>query len=72
MIVKEFYKQREDGVNLFRTYSSQNFMIRKVGTEEIYSEAIDVEDANFTYEETDQLIEVEEDLNESLIQESIN
>lgn len=72
MIVKEFYKQRKDGVNLFRTYSDENFMIKKVGTEEIYSEAIDVEDANFTYEETDQLIEVEEDLNESLIQESIN
>lgn len=62
MIVKEFFKTRKDGVKLYRTYSSQNYMIKKVGTEEIYSEAIDVEDANFTYEETDQLIPIEEEI----------
>ena len=62
MIVKEFFKTRKGGVKLYRTYSSQNYMIKKVGTEEIYSEAIDVEDANFTYEETDQLIPIEEEI----------
>ena len=62
MIVKEFYKQREDGVKLFRTYSSQNFMIKKVGTEEIYSEAIDIENAPYTYEETNELIPIEEEI----------
>jgi hypothetical protein len=36
------------------------FMIRKAGTDEIYSEAIDVEDAPFTYEETDIPIETEQ------------
>ena len=53
MITKKFYKTRTDGVNLYRTYSDSNLKIRKVGTEEIYDEAIDVENAPFTYEETD-------------------
>ena len=52
MIVKEFYKTRQDGVNLFRTYSDSGMRIRKVGTNEIYDEAVDVEDALFAYEET--------------------
>lgn len=65
MIVKEFYITREDGVNLYRTYSDANFKIHKVDTNEIYDEAIDVENAPYTYEETDELIEIptEEDLN---------
>ena len=53
MIIKEFYRTRTDGVNLYRTYSDCNFMIKKIGTEEIYSEAIDVETARYEYEETD-------------------
>ena len=56
-IVKEFYKEREDGVKLYRTYSDENYMIKKEGTEEIYEEAIDVEDASFLYEETTEMIE---------------
>lgn len=53
MIVKEFYKTRADGVNLVRTYSDKGMQIRKVGTDEVYDEAIDVENAPYTYEETD-------------------
>ena len=53
MIVKEFYKTRTDGVNLFRTYSDKGLRIRKVGTDEIYDEAIDIESAPYTYEETE-------------------
>lgn len=66
MIIKEFYKTREDGVNLFRTFSTENFYIRKVGTDEVYSEAIDVENAPYVYEETDEKIEVEENEKENL------
>lgn len=58
MIVKEFYRTREDGVNLYRTYSDEGLMIQKVGTDEIYDEAIDVESAPYTYEETNIPIEV--------------
>lgn len=58
-IIKEFYKTREDGVNLYKTYSDENYMIHKIGTEEIYEEAIDVENAPYEYEETTELIEGE-------------
>ena len=53
MVKVDFYKQRDDGVNLYRTFSDADMMIRKVGTEEMYSEAIDVENSGFEYVETD-------------------
>lgn len=53
MIIKEFYRTREDGVELYRSYSDKGVCIRKIGTEEIYDEAIDVENAPYKYEETD-------------------
>lgn len=58
MIVREFHSIRSDGVFLFRTYSDRGVQIRKVGTDEIYDEAIDVESAPYTYEETNIPIEV--------------
>ena len=61
MIVREFYSTRKDGVNLFRTYSDANKYIRKVGTDEVYSEAIDIERAPYEYEETDKEIEEYDD-----------
>ena len=57
MIVTKFYATRNDGVNLYKTYSDANKYIRKVGTDEVYSEAIDVENSGYTYEETDKEIE---------------
>ena len=60
MIVREFYMTRKDGVNLYRTYSDANKYIKKVGTNEEYSEAIDIEGAPYTYEETNKEIEVEQ------------
>lgn len=59
MLVKEFYRTREDGVNLYRTYSDENFKIRQIQTDALYDEAIDVEDSIYTYEETDIPIEDE-------------
>lgn len=56
MVIKEFFEQRDDGVNLFRTYSDENFRIRQIETGFVYDEAIDVESASFTYEETDEKI----------------
>lgn len=60
MIIKEFYKTREDGVNLYRTYSDKGMKIRQNETGVTYSEAIDVENAPYTYSETDEPIEVTE------------
>lgn len=65
MIVKKFLKTRKDGVNLYRTYSDENYKIRQVETDIIYDEAIDVENAEYTYEETEEKIETAEELKES-------
>lgn len=59
-MVKEFYKTRNDGINLYKTYSNEGYIIHKLNTEEYYSEAIDVENTPFEYEETDEKIETEE------------
>ena len=64
MIVREFYKTREDGVNLYRTYSDENYKIRQVETGVIYDEAIDVEGAEYTYEETEEKIEIPQEMEE--------
>ena len=56
MIVTEYYKTREDGVVLNRTYSDQNMMIERDGVR--YSEAIDPAELNRQYTETDEPIEV--------------
>ena len=60
MIKRELYKTRKDGVNLYKTYSDKGYLIKQVETNEIYEEAIDVENAPYTYEETD--IPIEEEL----------
>ena len=74
MIIKEFYKKRSDGINLYRTYSDSNLMIRQVETGNVYAEAIDVENAAYTYEETDMSIDADEltDMRLSAVARSIN
>lgn len=58
MIVTEHFETRADGVELLRTYSDKGVKIQKVGTEEVYDEAIDVASAGYTYLETDELVEI--------------
>lgn len=53
MIVTEYYKTREDGITLYRTYSDADFMIRQNNTGALYDEAVDVEGSGNTYTETD-------------------
>ena len=64
MIKTEHYKTRADGIRLQRTYSDAGMQIRKVGTDEVYDEAIDVEGSGYSYEETDIPVDTAEDLNE--------
>jgi hypothetical protein len=59
MIVREFYLTRKDGVNLYRTYSNKGLYVKQIETGTEYSEAIDVENAPYTYVETDKKIELE-------------
>lgn len=59
MIIKEFYLTRKDGVNLYKTYSDTGFYIKQIETGAEYAEAIDVENAPYTYVETNKKIETE-------------
>lgn len=65
MIQREYYSTRRDGINLYRTYSDRSVYIRKIGTEEEYTEAIDIESAPFVYTETDKPIEIEQEVAEN-------
>ncbi len=56
MLIKEFYKTREDGVKLYHTYSDENKFIRKKGTNDFLEDAVDVEDAPYEYDETNEKI----------------
>lgn len=74
MIQREFYTQRKDGVKLYRTYSDAGMMIRQNETGAEYAEAIDVEGATYTYEETGMSIDADEltDIRLSALERSIN
>ena len=61
MIVREFYRTRKDGVDLFRNYSDEGLYILQNETGVKYAEAIDIEGAPYTYSETDEKIETEEE-----------
>lgn len=50
MVITEFFRTREDGVNLFRNYSDKGFMIEREGS--LYEEAIDPENSGREYKET--------------------
>lgn len=57
MIITEFFREREDGVNLYRTYSDRGLRIMNEQTHEVFDEAVNVEGFTHTYAETDQPIE---------------
>ncbi len=66
MIKNELYSIRKDNIKLYKTYSSDGFKIKQLETGKIYDEAIDVEDAPFTYEETNEKIEEEPEETEEI------
>ena len=51
MIITEYYRTRDDGVMLNRTYSDAGMMIERDGLQ--YSEAIDPAELGRQYTETD-------------------
>ena len=64
-VKREFYKTRNDGVNLFRTYSDEGLYILQNETGIKYAEAIDIENAPYTYTETNEKIEQGDENNEN-------
>lgn len=61
VVERKPYSIREDGVALTIARSENGFYIQKVGTNEVYAEAIDVETAPYEYVETTEKIEKEND-----------
>ena len=57
MVKKEYYKTLEDGTVLVRTYSDSSHYIIQDGTGIEYSEAIDPENMNRTYTESERIAE---------------
>ena len=56
-IVREFFKTRADGINLYRTYSDTGMMLLQKETGIEYSEAVDIEGAPYTYSESENSVE---------------
>lgn len=62
-IITEYYRTREDGVVLNRTYSDKGMMIERDGFR--YSEAIDPAELNRQYTETDEPIDSTDEATEA-------
>lgn len=60
IVTENFYE--DDGRIFKRTYSDAGFVIRQLETGFCYAEAIDPHDATWTYEETDDPVEIGEDI----------
>lgn len=57
MIKTDFFRTREDGVSLYRTYSDNNVKIRCNEDGGDYDEAVNIQNSGFTFYETDIPIE---------------
>lgn len=69
MIITEYYKTRQDGVRLERTYSDAGVMIRNTTTDAMYEEVINPVGSGRVYEETNVVInpgDPPENLNDSI------
>ena len=62
MIVTDFYRTREDGVELFRTYSNENKYVSREGEAVKYEEIICSEDRLGVFVESEEeIVNLEED-----------
>ena len=61
-IITEYYRTREDGVVLNRTYSDEGYMVERDGVR--YFEAIDPAEFGRQYTETDERIETIEEVHD--------
>lgn len=66
-VIRTFLRTRADGVNLYKTESDAGYYILQNETGVKYSSATDVEGAEYTYTETDELIPDRDATREELI-----
>ncbi len=57
-IVREFFTERSDGVKLYRTFSDEGKYVRQNESGEVFEDAVDVENSEYTYAETEEDIPV--------------
>ena len=55
-IQREFFGERSDGVKLYRTFSDDGKFIVQTETGAVLEDAVDVEDATYTYVESEEAI----------------
>ena len=70
MVITKYFRNTNDGKVLVETYSNENYFIKKVGTDNMYENAIDIgyydyntqsyKPTYYVYEETQELIKREE------------
>lgn len=54
MVIRKYHRTRDDGVKLYKTYTDKGeYYLKQVETGILYYEPIDIENAPYTYEETD-------------------
>lgn len=61
MIHRDYYRTRKDEVKLYITYSDEGMYIKKEGKDFKYKWAVDVESADYKYEETSEPINYSKD-----------
>ena len=52
MIIPEFYKKRDDGIDLYQRKSTLNVKLLQVETGAMYDDPIDIDPCPYTYKET--------------------
>ncbi len=63
-IVREFFAERPDGVKLYRTFSDAGKYVRQNETGEVFEDAVDVENSEYTYMEMEEDIPQHEEMND--------
>ena len=62
MIVQETFRVNPDSWELVRTWSDAGLMIRQVETGATYAEAVDIYPCPYTYEETDEPVDEDDEV----------
>jgi hypothetical protein len=70
MIKHEFYCRRKDGIELYKTFSDEEYYIRQEDTGNIYEVAIDPSDTTHTYIETEDKIPRKDNKSENVIKDN--
>ena len=69
MMIKYDKFLREDGVPMIHRYSDRKVKIRQNETGKPYDDAVDVDDGRYSYSETDEKIESEVVIDESITED---